>query len=472
MIGETSRRRGTKTICAAVLTVMALAGCDGLLEVELPGSITERDLTTPEMADIWMSSAIGRVECAFDSYITFDDMSDVWWRGLGYQGGMGEYRERPTTTTTCGRSSTTYGWYVPMQVARAENQRLYRALQGWTEQQVPQRERFLAQSSVYAGYTLQLMGEVMCELAVDLGPRLSPLDVQREAEKWFTTSLEHIQRTGDFSTRATQSVRQMALLGRARARFAMNDLEGAAADARQIQPGFAALLLRDNSEHERRNQVFLTTTFTQGTIARPILHPWLDVANRKQIPFTGYYELSSQNDAQGRPLVIPLAIDAQGRNNVGQFPIFRDAPGAVADPRVPVAMTARIIPATTIRQVIQDKYRSYEAPIPLARWAEAQLILAEIEGGQQAIARINALRDVHGLPHFSVPNPSAREIEDLIIEERRREFFFEGRFYGTKIRNNLWFPLGEGQVPTGYRYGPGTCMLMPQIEYDLNPNLQ
>jgi hypothetical protein len=120
--------------------------------------------------------------------------------------------------------------------------------------------------------------------------------------------------------------------------------------------------------------------------------------------------------------------------------------------------------------VIQTKYTSMTQSIPIARWAEAQLILAEIEGGAQAVARINALRDVHSLPNYTVASPTAQDIRELIIEERRREFFLEGRFYGTKIRENLWFPNGEGTVPTGYRYDNGTCMLMPENEYDLNPN--
>jgi hypothetical protein len=62
-------------------------------------------------------------------------------------------------------------------------------------------------------------------------------------------------------------------------------------------------------------------------------------------------------------------------------------------------------------------------------------------------------------------------VKNEILEERRREFYLEGRWAGTKIREDLWFPLGQGSLPTGYPYLEGTCMLMPEVEYELNPNL-
>ncbi|HUE96642.1 MAG TPA: RagB/SusD family nutrient uptake outer membrane protein, partial [Longimicrobiaceae bacterium] len=134
-----------------------------------------------------------------------------------------------------------------------------------------------------------------------------------------------------------------------------------------------------------------------------------------------------------------------------------------------------IIPGTSIPVVSQAKYMAIDASIPMARWAEAQLIRADIAHASNdlptAIGHVNALRDVHSLPNYTVAAPTAQEVKDLILEERRREFFLEGRWAGTKILENLWFPLGEGAVPTGYQYLEGTCMLMPEVEYELNPNL-
>jgi hypothetical protein len=58
-----------------------------------------------------------------------------------------------------------------------------------------------------------------------------------------------------------------------------------------------------------------------------------------------------------------------------------------------------------------------------------------------------------------------------MIEERRREFFFEGRFHADKLRYGLWFPRGRGKDHKGIQYGFTTCHLMPESEYELNQNI-
>jgi hypothetical protein len=461
---------------AFALVIGATSACDALLEVELPGDITGDELESPAMADIWKNSAIGRAECAFQAYIHWDDNADVWWRGIGYQGGAWEYRDRPNTVTTCGRTATSYGWYVPMQVARAENEKVYNAYSGWSDAEVSNRAEGLALTAVFAGYAYQLLGERMCELTVDLGSLMTPDQVQDSAAMWFTKALTYVP-PGDFSLPSIPSVRQAALLGRARALFWKGDYAGAAADAALVtDPDFVANITRDNSEHERRNHIFdVGVSSSQATVAEAIYHPFGE-PNAELIPFTGYYRLDDTAvDGQGRPIVHALAIDAEGRSNVGGFPLYADDPGTVADPRVPVLMSNLIIPSTSIPMVGQWKYQAINAPIPFARWAEAKLILADIalinNDLTTAIGHVNDLRDVHALPHYTVASPTAQDVKDLILEERRREFFLEGRWAGTKIRENLWFPLGEASTPTGYPYLEGTCMLMPEVEYELNPNL-
>ncbi len=102
------------------------------------------------------------------------------------------------------------------------------------------------------------------------------------------------------------------------------------------------------------------------------------------------------------------------------------------------------------------------------------LLRAELEGGQAAIDRVNELRDFHSLPRVTYADPAdAAEIRFMIIEERRRQLFLEGRFWSTKIRNTdlLWFPRNSGETPLlGFPYGGGVRLLMPSNEYELNPN--
>ncbi len=144
-------------------------------------------------------------------------------------------------------------------------------------------------------------------------------------------------------------------------------------------------------------------------------------------------------------------------------------PNGVPDPRVPTRFAGEFAQDGVTDQWIQDKYVSIADNQHLARYAEAQLILAEIEGGQSAVDRINALRDVHGLPHFSSTDED--EIYRTLIEERRREFFFENRHHADKLRYGLWFPRGRGKDHKGTQFNFAYCQLMPIDEYQLNQDI-
>lgn len=440
-----------RSLIAVALMFGSLSACDGLLDVELPGDITEAGLFVPGMAEMIVLSAMGRVECAFSSFNAFDGAgnADVLWRTTGYRAGMSEYRERPSTTSACGPSGTGYGWYVPTQVGRAMNEKAYKQLTEWTDEEVPDREKYLATTAIYAGFAYQLLGEHFCEMAINVGALMTPDQVLAESERWFTTALQHINSTGDFSLVSTSSTRQMAQLGRARVRIARGDMAGAAEDARQIKPGFIAWITRDNSEIERRNAI-------EGNTIASIAHEitW----EGQTIPFTGYFNLT---------------IDDRGRSEIDGKPVKNEG---TPDPRVKATPTGLLVPGHPFEIWRQVKYTSPADDIPLVRWAEAQLILAEIENSandqQSAVNRVNILRDVHNLPHYSIENPSQVQVRQLILEERRREFFLEGRWWAEKLRNSLWFPRGVGTVPTLKQlYSDGTCMLLPESEYELNPNL-
>lgn len=77
----------------------------------------------------------------------------------------------------------------------------------------------------------------------------------------------------------------------------------------------------------------------------------------------------------------------------------------------------------------QNKYASRDEGIPVSRWEEAALILAEhqlLEDNlSNAVDRINDVRNDAGLPDFS--SSDAQEVEDQLIYERRVEFWLEMR---------------------------------------------
>lgn len=447
-----------------LLAAGALAGCDGILDVEIPGQIAEDALFSPSQAPILVSAAIGNIECAYSEFVSSSAAGneDVFMRVTGWWGGAFEYQTAPGTGN-CNSSDTAFGWWTPLHYGRGMAEQTYENLSQWTE--VANRDQLLAQSAIYAGVAYNLLGDYFCEVAIESGPLMTPDQTLAEAERWFTAALGHIG-SADFAIPGgiTSSARQMALLERARTRFARGDLSGAAADAGQISKGFMAFATRDaGGERTRWNRaVHALNQQGWGTLIGPV-DWWTGPGGWPTvIPYTGYRDLG-------------LLPDGRAVTDTGHPILTTGSAGAVADARVPVKQDflpngePRIFNRFPVWH--QRKYTGLDSDIPMANWEEAWLILAEIEGGQSAIDRVNEIREFHKLPLVTYLSPGdAAGIERMIIEERRRSLFLEGRFWSTKIQKNLWFPRGFDTTPYPYNYQEAVRLAMPQNEYILNSN--
>lgn len=430
-------------------------GCDNLLEVELPGAVTEDDLLTPELAETAVLSAMADFECAYAEFaISLGGLEDAFWESTGwFTRAWSEYRVDRTTgavnTQECGVSDVAAGFYVNFQAARFQAEQAYAFLQDMGST-TDETEQLLAQAALTAGFTYDVFGESWCSMAVNLGPEMTPAQTLDSAEAWFGRALSHIGTTGDFETANTTSVEDMAYLGRARVRYALGDDSGAATDAAQVDDGFTAVVTRGSSDRKRWNQVYQHLTVSKyGTVP-----PQVDFEG-SLVAFTGYRDLTIAADGR--------AVNADGSPVMGT---------GTPDPRVPVENTGQLGQDGVTPHWIQTKYTSYDDPIVFARWEEAQLILAELEGGQSAIDRVNAIRAAHSLP--AVTYLSAGDtagIRDMILEERRRTFFYEGRWHSDKLRNSLFFPEGLGFNHKGVAYGEATCLELSERERESNPNL-
>lgn len=474
-------------------TLTGVAACDDLLDVELPDAVTEDALDNPSTAAIQVNSVMASVECAYSTFAArAAGFEDNFQRYSGVAGTYSEYSDTPTGGA-CDEDAYGNAWVDAMLLARGQGYDVYETLSEWTDEQVQNREQLLAETALYNAVSMDVFGEHFCEFAVDAGPLLTPEETLDEAEGWVDTALQHIAATpmGDFAIEKEQgliasSAEQMAYGLRARIRWAKGDLAGAASDAAQVDDGFYAYVLRESGE-DRRNMVssiqgggggvqaagFLqgpvrlkTDEFEHGVTVlgdKPNGEPWPD-----SIPFTGYLNLGI-DPATGR------AINAE------QYPITTEnTSGAVEDPRVPHTIGNT---AGGPDNIIQ-KYQGLDDDIPLVSWVEMRLIRAEADPGS-AVEHVNAVRngpvyiggDVQtiDLPEVTY-DPTGEEIENMIIEERRRGLWLEGRFWTTKILNadKLWFPrfIGEWTNPAAnYQLGGGVRLLMPQDEYESNPNL-
>jgi len=419
-LGQTRRSRSrfspARFLGAGSLVLLALTGCDSLLDVELPGTVAAEDLGNPALAQTLVNSALGQFECAYTSYVATTGILageyrnasswlnvNTWgWRGL----------ELFTITGSCptGRDATGLGAYTPLQQARYVAEEATRLIEGFAENSVPDRADKLGQLAAYSAFSYVLLGEGFCEMAVDQGPLMSREEVMRVAEERFTTAIGHAQAAGN------EGIRTMATAGRARARLNLGDLSGAASDAEQVPQGFVWNAEYSTVNGRRENRL---------------------------------YNLNQRNR------VLSVEPDAYGSIMVGD----------VVDHRVPVEDSGLRGHDGVTDHWFQQKYPGADSPIPMASWEEAQLILAEARP-DQAVQIINGLRAAQDLPALDEPVASHR---DLIIEERRRQLFSEGHRLNDKLRFDIPFPTGNNHK--GQAWGPITCMPLPNQERQNNPNI-
>lgn len=423
-MGRTTRRTGGHWLILAAVPIAILAGCNAqdLLNVKAPDRVPASLFDTPGQAALMVNSAAGDFECAFGSYVLVegiisDEIGDAQlgaaaWpydrRDANTQPG-GSYGTAPCT------SSQTPGIYLPLSTARWDADNALTKLQTWTDQEVSGRDSLIAKAALYAGFSYSAMGMSMCEAAFDLGTPIDQPAMFAEAEKRFTIAIDEGNKAG------TPDIVNAALVGRARVRLYQANLAGAAADAQLVPSGFVFEASAGSDDNRRYNRVYSATTqFGDYTV-----------------------------EAGAR------ALTTEG----------------VPDPRAAAAlMTTR---AADAKSAIWSptKYTSDATPIPIARYEEAQLILAEAQGGSAAVGIVNALRDAVGLPHYTGATDAA-SITQLIINERQRALFVEGfRNYDIQ-RFNIPFnpPAGTPYPIKGGTYGNTTCLPLPDIEHFNNPN--
>jgi len=118
------------------------------------------------------------------------------------------------------------------------------------------------------------------------------------------------------------------------------------------------------------------------------------------------------------------------------------------------------------------KVESPSSPLTIASGDEAQLIVAEVEGGNRAVEIINNVRDRNGIDVEWQPSGSSEnEIRNKTIEERKRTLFLEGVRLGDHRRYLEKFGLDTFQqsTPQGFEVGDQTCLPVPNIESSNNP---
>jgi starch-binding outer membrane protein, SusD/RagB family len=421
--------RAPGTIAAVAMAALVTAGCDDILSLKQsnPGQVDAATLYIPANAQLLVNSAVGDFECAFSRYVTgtgilADEIENAITQQANY-----DYDRRTLAPTApysggCGGAQQP-GIYTGLSIARATADTVYARFEEWTDAQVENRVRHMATLSAYGGYSLLLLGEAFCSAAINVGPEMSSQQLFEEAKLRFDRAIAHATAANN------TTLLEFAYLGRARAFTNLGQHAAAQADAERVSPAFVVNITADAVNTRRQNIVFMHINQN----------------------FFG-------------------TVD----------PTFRNLTlGGEPDPRVRVTNTGfnGTVPNTPIWT--PDKYPTVASVMPVARYAEAQLIIAEARLAANdltgAAAAINAARNSTGrtgMPLYDATGQTAEQVRAQLIEERRRELFLEGRRLWDIRRFNLPLVPAPGEpYKSGGVWGDQRCFPLPNVERNNNPNI-
>ncbi len=420
-------------IAAAALLSLVVA-CETVknpLDVETSSRIPAENVESPSNAQLLVDGAVADFECAFASYVIQSATVGeefIYAQQTADRVPSDRRNTLPTDPRYATNSCTGLGIYAPLQTARSSADNVLNFLKGWTDAQVStNRSALIASASAYSGYSYLLLGEGFCSLAfsrvnadrtIDYGGEISRDSTFKIAIARFTESIAAA--TASPTTANTTSIQRMAYLGRARARLNTGDYAGAKADAQQIPAGYV------------RNSTYSAT-----------------VGRRNNLIFNDN-SLTSTSSSVGEP--------------------YRSMTG---DPRVPV-LQGTSTSSSGIRHYYQTKYLSVADPIPLAKYQEAQLIIAEAEiraGNLPGALPILAAERTRGSQPAFTGVTQAQYLAEL-VDQRRRELFLESHHLEDIIRLNIQVqPAAGTPYHFGGTYGSQICFPLPASERLNNPKI-
>jgi len=418
------RRRSRLRMAGTCLALVGLlAGCDSLLEVDANTQTVPADeLNNPTSLQARLIGAQADFYFAADMAIVYGGLfTDELIDATGFEavdqrrvtednGAIGSTDEAPEGID---------GLWTPMQRAAAVTDVLQEDILGGNyPNQIPNpaSSQQLADISLLAGYTKMMLADLFCTTAFGgEGPEYT-------SDETYGLAIDELTQAVD-ATGASAAVRNAALVGRARARLQLGDEAGALADARQVPADFEFIadVYSSNSQKEENdlwNMLFDSQRFSVGPDYRNATVPGTDAPDPR---------LETRLDP------------GNGVGSDGFTPLWQPL-----------------------------KYQSATSPIRLASGEEAQYIVAELVGGQEAVDIINEIRARRGISE-TFSSSDEDEILSMIFQERAHGLFLEGQRMPDLERYLEVY--GVNLFPTGPGYGDQTCMPLPNAERDNNPGI-
>jgi len=417
-------------IAMAILLSGGAIGCSDLLEVDMPGSVVEEDLTDPRISETLALSVEGNTGRAWDQFILWSTShSDEWIPTSGNATNKRRSQRQIDKNFTALNSEL----YSPLHVARAEANEFFERVSSASETDVPRKTEFLARIRAWGTWPLIAFAETFCGTPLDgSGVTLDSKQLFTLAEAGFTEAIALAEKAGQ------TKIKNMALVGRARARLGLQNYAGAIADAELVPKGFLFSVSRTAGVSRLMNAQYVTIN--------------------------------------GMP------NESESRKNASVSPPYRDLRWkGVKDPRVTVVATGTTTYDFWSQHYRHTKINSEGDDTRLASWEEAQLFIAEAAAmtGDLARARgiLQAFHASAGIPPVTeVDIPTQADVIRHVIEERRRVLFAEG---GARLRDHLRWRGTDYEIPfkgepgsywpdgktmSGELYGDCTCFPIPAAE--------
>ncbi|MGQ0815529.1 MAG: RagB/SusD family nutrient uptake outer membrane protein, partial [Gemmatimonadota bacterium] len=411
-------RRLARLVLMLGLTI-TVSGCSDLLDVEAPSRIPAEDLESPAQAALLLNGAKADFECAFGAYAVLSGALAGELMDATQTASRWPYTRREVTSGEAMygiNSCAALGIYKGFSTARFDADVLVAKLQTWTDAEVTNRQSMLATAAAYSGHSHVFLGEGFCSgVLLDEkqvpGGEVTRAEVFNRAIQRFATAIDAAKLSNN-----TQML-NLALVGRARAYLNIGNKSAAIADASLVPSGFVYNATASTINSRRFNRVFQEVNQTN-------LHSI-------GVEYRAFTHMGAPDPR--------VKVNNLNRNATDGTPLFT-----------------------------QTRYSGQAAPLPMASYEEAQLIIAEAKGGQDAVAIINALHTKAGLPAFA--SSDANEIQSHVIAERQAELFLTGhRLFDVDRFKLARLPAAGTQFPKGGSYGSTSCFPLPDIEKLNNP---
>jgi hypothetical protein len=408
------------TFLSATLTMafVGTAACDGLLDVSDPSRYLDSNLDDERVFAALANGVEGRLHSNFAGVVINTGLlSDE----LMHTGTWTQYEDSDQGRLRAGDAADYVNASTYMQIRREAQENIGR-FERVLGADANNQEYTARMKNVEAWATL-ILGQTVCEAVLEpYGAPVNDNGLYQAAIPLFTQAITLGQQSG------ATAVVNAARAGRARANLFAGNLDAAMADAQSVPDGFR----------------YYAKFSDQGT-------------NNSLVTLNHYTE----NKAAG--------LDARRWGQVDTVAGFLvDRWSGELDPRVKIVHRVgnRLGVDGRTKFYSHDKYKVRSDDIPMTHWQEMRLIEAEVHWRkgelQQAIDKMNIVRDDVGLPPLTNPGTAAG-VQEMLLEERFATLFLEGQRANDLHRFDL-FPAVIGS-------GFNTKFHLPSVEVRNNPNL-